>query len=146
MKIFLERQWKNCRREDGTVYCIGKLYINGEFFCNTIEDEDRGLMQDMSLNEIRERKVYGLTAIPTGIYRVSISYSPRFKRSLPMIHDVPGYVGIRIHSGNTERDSLGCVIVGENKEKGKVLNSKVTMNNLMEKLGQAKGEITIEIV
>ena len=108
----------------GDKYTIGHLYINDEYFCDTIEDVVRKLNSDKD-------KVYGETAIPEGTYNVSITYSPKFKRKLPLLHDVPYFTGIRIHRGTTEKDSSGCIIVGENKVKGKVVNSAVTEKKLM---------------
>lgn len=108
----------------GDKYTIGHLYINDEYFCDTIEDVVRELNSDKD-------KVYGETAIPEGTYNVSITYSPKFKRKLPLLHDVPYFTGIRIHRGTTEKDSSGCIIVGENKVKGKVVNSAVTEKKLM---------------
>lgn len=119
-------------------YTIGDLYTNGKWFCNTIEDKDRGLNSTMELKTIQREKVYGKTAIPTGRYKVSITYSPKYKKKMPLIENVKGFDGIRIHSGNTEKDSLGCIIVGENKKKGMVINSRVTYNKLMDILKDEK--------
>lgn len=113
-------------------YTIGKLYIDDKYYCDTLEDTDRGLKQTDSLEQIKAKKVYGKTAIPTGEYYVNLTYSPKFKRILPVIYDVKGYEGIRIHSGNTPADTLGCVLVGFNKVKGKVINSKDTLNQLID--------------
>lgn len=113
-------------------YTIGKLYIDDKYYCDTLEDTDRGLKQTDSLEQIKAKKVYGNTAIPTGEYYVNLTYSPKFKRILPVIYDVKGYEGIRIHSGNTPADTLGCVLVGFNKVKGKVINSKDTLNQLID--------------
>lgn len=130
-------------------YTIGKLYINNVYFCDTLEDTDRGLNNEMSLDQIKSKKIKGQTAIPSGTYEVIVSYSPKFKRFLPLIVDVPGYSGIRIHPGNTHADTEGCILVGENKVVGKVLNSKVTFNLLYEQLKRAsdnkrKIQITIK--
>lgn len=139
MEIKLKRLYKK------SDYTIGKLLLNGEYFCDTVEDTDRGLTQSMSEEKILAIKVYGKTAIPTGRYDVALSYSPKFKRTLPLLLSVKGYSGIRIHNGNTEEDSLGCIIVGENKIKGGVINSRATMERLMAKLrGQTEIHITIE--
>lgn len=131
MKLELIRTFK------GTEYTIGKLYVGGIYLCDTIEDT------------VREDgvKVYGKTAIPDGTYKVMLTYSNKFKKVLPLLLDVPMFEGIRIHSGNTEDDSLGCIIVGQNKEKGKVINSRVTFDKLMAILNKrlAGEEITIEI-
>lgn len=129
-------------------YTIGKLYINGEYFCDTIEDKDRGLDQSMPVNDIKKKKVYGETAIPTGTYELVIDYSSRFKKKMAHILNVPGYDGIRIHTGNTAYDSLGCIIVGQNKVVGKVMNSKVTYNKLFPILQEAcnKEKVNITIL
>ena len=89
----------------------GKLYLNNVFFCETCEDEDRFL--ERSLQDVSERKVYGRTAIPRGKYRLTTSFSNRFQRVLPLVVDVPGFTGIRIHGGNRAEDSLGCILVGK---------------------------------
>ena len=89
----------------------GKMYLDNVKFCETCEDEDRHL-EDV-LNSIKEAKVYGRTAIPRGTYRLTTSYSPRFGKVLPEVHDVPGFSGIRLHGGNRPEDSLGCVLVGK---------------------------------
>ena len=139
MKLTLTRQYKS------PTYTIGKLYINDVYFCDVIEDKDRGITQNTPISEIKKIKVCGETAIPYGTYKVKITYSPKFKRNLPLIENVPGFEGVRIHSGNTEKDSAGCLIVGENKVKGKVINSKQTFEKLMNKLVGQK-DIMIEIV
>lgn len=136
-------------------YTIGRMYINGIYQCDTIEDCDRNLRQDMPLSEIKKRKVYGETAIPTGTYKVTMNVvSPKFKDrvwakpyggKLPRFLDVPGFDGVLIHVGNTAQDSLGCILVGENKVKGKVINSTIAFNKIMNVLLTAKDEITITI-
>jgi hypothetical protein len=115
-------------------YTIGKLYVDGNYFSDTIEDVDRHLDDSMSEEEIKKKKVYGETAIPYGTYKVSITYSPKFKKNLPLVEGVKGFEGIRIHSGNTAKDSLGCIIVGKNKKVGMVLDSRATMEKLMKVL------------
>lgn len=115
-------------------YTIGKLYVDGIYVCDTVEDKDRGLDDSMSEEEIKKKKVYGETAIPYGTYKVSITYSPKFKKNLPLVEGVKGFSGIRIHSGNTAKDSLGCIIVGKNKKVGMVLDSRATMEKLMKVL------------
>ena len=92
-------------------YTIGRLEINGKFFCHTLEDA------------VRKEKIAGKTAIPAGTYQVIVNRSPKFKRDLPLLLDVPNFEGIRIHRGNTAKDTSGCILVGENKVKGKVINS-----------------------
>lgn len=126
-------------------YTIGKLYIDGVYFCDTIEDKDRNLDDSMEENEIRKKKVYGLTAIPLGTYKVEITYSPKFKKNLPLLIGVKGFEGIRIHSGNTAKDSLGCIIVGRNKKVGMVLDSRATMTKLLKVLTSTKENIWLTI-
>ena len=115
-------------------YTIGKLFINGEYFCDTLEDTDRGLSNSMPLSQIQAAKRKGTTAIPTGLYLMELTVSPRFGRTLPILIGVKGFEGIRIHRGNTHEDTEGCILVGENKAVGKVLNSANTENRLMERL------------
>ena len=122
-------------------YTIGKLYIDGEKFCDTLEDRVRDLS--------KEPKIKGQTAIPAGRYRIYLTYSPRFKRILPLLEDVPQFTGVRIHRGNTAKDTEGCILVGFNREVGKVLDSAATEQRLMAVLQNAvnKGEqIFITIV
>ena len=126
-------------------YTIGKLYIDGVYFSDTIEDKDRGLDDSMEESEIRKKKVYGLTAIPLGTYKVEITYSPKFKKNLPLLIGVKGFEGIRIHSGNTAKDSLGCIIVGRNKKVGMVLDSRATMTKLLKVLTSTKENIWLTI-
>lgn len=142
MEILVKREYK---KKD---YTIGKMYINGEYFCDTLEDTDRGLTQIMTLSEIKEVKEYGCTNIPTGRYQVAYTYSPRFKKNLPLLLNVPAFEGVRIHSGNTHKDTEGCILLGENKAVGKVLNSRKTMDEFLRILKPAIEEcedIWIEI-
>lgn len=131
MEILLKRVAK---RE---TYTIGKLYINNEYQCDTLEDTDRGLTQDMPLDKIKAIKVYSQTAIPTGRYQVIWSYSNKFKRSLPLLLNVPGFEGIRIHNGNTPAHTSGCPLLGENKVVGQVINSIATCNRILPKIEDA---------
>lgn len=110
---------------------IGKMYINDTYFCNTLEDVDRDLLSTTTLKEIKDIKIYGQTAIPYGRYEVILSYSDRFKKYLPLLLNVPGYAGIRIHAGNTSIDTLGCILVGEKREKDKILESLKAMTRLL---------------
>ena len=126
-------------------YTIGKLYIDGVYFCDVLEDTDRGLDDDMTEKEIKAKKIKGQTAIPTGIYTVKITYSPKYKKLMPLVDNVKGYQGIRIHSGNTHKDTSGCLLVGKNKEVGKVLESRKTFNALYKILTTTKEHIIIDI-
>lgn len=152
MKITVDRKYKK------SAYTIGKMYIDGVYFCDTLEDKDRGLKQTDSLATIRRVKVAGQTAIPTGTYKVTLGVqSPKYSTRpqyafcngyVPRLLDVKGYEGILIHIGNTNADTSGCLLVGRNTEVGKVLSSTVTFTTLYAKLksAYAKGEgITITI-
>lgn len=149
MELTLIRKYKK------ETYTIGNLYINGEFFCNTLEDKDRNLSSDMSLDEIKKIKVYGETAIPVGTYKVDMNtISPTFKDrvwakpydgKLPRLLDVPGYEGVLIHVGNYPHETLGCILVGKNSVKGMVTDSKNIFNELMSILLTEPDNITITI-
>lgn len=125
-------------------YTIGKLYVDDTYFCDVLEDKDRGLESSMSESEILEKKVKGQTAIPTGHYVINITYSPKYKRMMPLLLNVKGFSGIRIHSGNSSKDTEGCLLVGKNKQVGKVLESRDTYQRLF-KMMQGQKEITIDI-
>jgi len=117
---------------------IGELSVDGAWECFTLEDEVR-------LDGV---KVYGKTAIPAGTYQVSITYSPKFNRRMPLIDNVPGYSGIRIHTGNTAFDTEGCILVGRTRSVGFIGQSRQAFAALFNKLTAAiaKGErITITI-
>lgn len=144
MKLTLKRKFF------GSAYTIGDLFIDGLFFCNTIEDVVRRLPAacpntPKGRNCTCKEKVYAETAIPTGTYKITVEHSPRFKRRLPRLHDVPHFIGILIHSGNTQRDSAGCIIVGFNTVKGMVTNSRATSDRLNAILEKEK-DITIQIM
>lgn len=149
MKILLKRIAKL------PTYTIGKLYIDDKYICDTLEDTDRSITQNMSLEKIQNIKVYGKTAIPTGTYKISLDivsqkfkdrqWAKPYKGKLPRLLDVPGYDGILIHPGNKPEDTLGCILVGENKVKGQVINSVNTFNKLMSILSSSKNNILISI-
>lgn len=129
MKLLLKRKYK------AAIYTVGDLLVDGRFFCHTIEDAVRTLparCPDTSAGHpcACKEKVYARTAIPAGTYRITMEYSPRFRRRLPYLHDVPHFLGILIHSGNTEEDSAGCIIVGRNTAKGRVTESRKTSDAL----------------
>lgn len=125
-------------------YTIGRLYIDGKYFCDTLEDKVRDLNKN-GVFDGNEKKVYGETAIPYGIYQVIVNYSPKFKRELPRLLNVNSFDGILIHRGNTAKDTAGCILVGENKAIGKVINSTPYELKLTETLKKEKN-VTIEIV
>lgn len=139
-------------------YTIGHLYVDGQYVCDTIEDTDRGLSQQMPLEEIQRIKVKDRTAIPTGQYRVSLDVrSPKYSNfarypwaraingCVPRLLNVAGYEGILIHVGNTAADTSGCIIVGENKVVGKVINSTATFNKLYAMMAKTKDGIFLTI-
>lgn len=129
-----------------STYCIGKLYLNGKYLFDTLEDVDRGLSDAMTEDEVRNIKVKGETAIPVGIYKVILNYSPKYKRVMPLITNVKGYSGIRIHSGNSAKDTEGCILVGRNTIVGRLTESRKCYDALFKRLQQkGSNDITIEI-
>jgi len=115
---------------------FGKLFVDGSYECETLEDA------------VREKKVSGETAIPAGTYYLEITYSPRFKKDLPLLADVPNFSGVRIHSGNTIADTEGCILVGQNRNGRAITSSRMAFDNLFKKLDAALGSadvVTIEI-
>lgn len=149
----MELRLKRIARKE--TYTIGRLYVDGKYVCDTIEDRDRGLSQSLpvSVNVAKKRK--GMTAIPTGRYRVTLEVkSPRFSKFksyawcdgyLPRLINVPAFDGILIHAGNTAANTDGCLLVGENKVVGKVLNSMDTLKRLYAILKTAKDSIYITV-
>jgi hypothetical protein len=135
MKLRVERLWKK------PAYTVGRLFVDGKLFCNTLEDTVRDLSN--------EKKVYGKTAIPYGEYKVVYNWSPKFGRNLPRLLNVPAFEGVLIHPGNTADDSAGCILVGRNTEVGRLTESRYTSDklNVLIEDAQRRGEsITIEIV
>ena len=124
---------------------IGKMYIGGRFFCYTLEDVDRDKNKDGDLNDPGEQKVYGETAIPRGTYKVTLTMSNRFKVVMPLLNNVVGFEGIRIHNGNTSEHTHGCLLVGESKGKDFIGGSKMAFAKLMDILTKTKEPITIVI-
>lgn len=123
--------------------------MNGVKLCNTLEDTDRGLTKWMPFEELKRKKVYGRTAIPTGTYKVRSYWWAKHGNYYPLLEDVPGYTGILIHGGVTEEDTLGCILVGENRATGKLTNSARYVRELTKKIQECekRGEvvtITIE--
>lgn len=139
-------------------YTIGKMYIDGKYFSDTLEDKDRGLIQSMSLSEIKDIKVYGETAIPTGTYQVTTNViSPKFSQKqfykdicdgrVPRLMDVPGFEGILIHVAdgpNGAKLIQGCIGIGLNTIKGGLTNGKETFKRLWDIL-KNKNNIVITI-
>lgn len=153
IRMLIERKWPK------SDYTVGRFYVDGERIGEALEGTDRGLEQDMGLQTILARKVYGKTAIPKGTYKVRLSYSPKFAQRVwgrrynglvPEILDVPGFSGVRIHPGTTAKDTDGCPLVGKNKVVGQLRDSQATYFYLMDKYlvpADKKGEqITLTIV
>ena len=151
MELVLERKWKK------SDYTIGILLIDNKKFCEVIEDKDRGLKDSMTTEQIKLIKKPNMRAIPTGTYDVTLDvFSSKFGNipfykkvcngKLPRLLNVKGFEGILIHCGNTQLDTSGCLIVGENKVKGKVINSKITFEKLYNILKNSKDKITIKII
>lgn len=151
MEIVLNRKWKKPN------YTIGTLTIDGKFFCNTLEDTDRGLEDTMDVSEIKSIKKPHITAIPTGTYQVTLNaVSPKFgsrkfykevcNGKVPRLLNVKGFDGILIHAGNKPEDTDGCILVGQNKVVGQVINSQATFRELYKLLKDSKDNITIKII
>lgn len=153
MKILLKRIAKKA------TYTIGKIYVDGQYVCDCIEDKDRGLKQSMTLEQINKLKVFGQTAIPTGEYKVTLNViSPKYSKStwykqnangarVPRILNVKGFDGILIHTGNyANPDSNGCILVGKNTKVGMVTDSKNTFKELYKILLKDKDNITLTII
>lgn len=152
-KIRLERRWPKAK------YTIGRLFVDGTLFCNTLEDTDRGLDQSMTVVAIRARKIYGETAIPKGTYEVTLSYSAKFSKKpwgakydglVPILLRVKGFEGIRIHPGSTADQTCGCILPGLNTKVGQLTDSLATYYNLMDMVFipayKAGKTVTLEIV
>ena len=144
MKLLLKRIFK------GDEYTIGDLFIDGEFFCNTLEDKVRDLPATCPntpkwKNCECPEKVYSQTAIPAGTYKVTMDYSPKFKRVLPRLHDVPHFLGILAHGGSKKEHTSGCLLCGKNTIKGGLTESSATIKKLIERMENVESiSITIE--
>ena len=127
-------------------YTIGKLYVDGVYFCDTLKDKVRDINKN-GIFDNGETKVHGRTAIPYGKYEVVWAYSQRFKRYTPRLLNVKSFAGVLIHAGNSHEDTDGCILLGQNKVTGKVINSKEFVNKLYPIIKNAcqKGKVEIEI-
>lgn len=141
MKILLKRV---ARRD---TYTIGKLYFDGVYQCDVLEDKDRGLKQGVPEVILKKMKVYGETAIPAGTYMVKWTLSAKFGKYLPEIIGVPAFSGIRIHGGRIPKHTLGCLLLGENKVVGQVINSAAVCDRVLPKIEAAckRGSVVITI-
>lgn len=153
LRLKTDRAWKKAD------YTIGRFFANGNRFCESLEDPDRGLDQSMNIMDILANKIPGATAIPRGTYKIVLSVSQKFKKRswakdygglVPEILGVKGFSGVRIHPLNKASETEGCIAVGENKVKGGVVNSvkkyKELMDNYILPAWTRKEEITIEIL
>ena len=143
MELVVDRKWKKQN------YTISNLTIDGKWFCNVLEDKDRNLDSSMSIAKIRELKKPSITAIPRGTYEITLDViSPKYctnsfykqvcNGKVPRLLNVKGFEGVLIHAGNTDKDSAGCLLVGINLERGKVLKSQETFRKLYKMLSEAK--------
>lgn len=126
---------RSTKTEEST---IGELSVNGEFECYILEDVDRGLKQEMPLEEIKAIKIYGKTAIPSGRYEIAITFSNRFQKYLPLLLNVKGFEGIRIHPLNVASESDGCLGPGEAKAINKIINSRKAFTKLFNKMKEVE--------
>ena len=141
MELRLERLWPKAE------YTVGRLYMDGKLFCNTLEDKVADVNRNGEFDGL-ERKVPGKTAIPYGTYKIFYGWSPKFGRNLPRLLNVTAFEGILIHPGNTAEDSAGCILVGRNTEVGRLTQSRLYSDELNKRIdiAQRRGEpITIEI-
>lgn len=132
------------RHPSGVSCTVGDLLLDGEPFCNTLED----VVREVPGRPVAEWKVAGKTAIPAGLYAVEVTWSPRFKCDLPLLHAVPGFTGVRIHAGNTDADTEGCILVGTWKGGETIYNSRQALVGLMDMLEIAcisKRDILLEV-
>lgn len=121
---------KLTRNYQKDTYTIGRLYVEGDLFSNTLEDPVRDYSDP-------NYKVYGKTAIPYGRYLIAMVHSPKFSkryggRKVPLLNNVPDFTGILIHSGNTAEDTDGCILVGQNTQRGRVTSSLATLYKLLD--------------
>lgn len=133
------------RDQTGPAGTTGTLFLNGRRECYTLEDQVR----EIKGQPVSAWKIPGETAIPRGIYKIEITFSPHFGRDLPLLVDVPGYEGVRIHPGNTAADTEGCILVGTTKSPGWVGQSRIAFDDLYPKIEaafEAGEEITLEII
>lgn len=131
-KIHLDL-YRHTYNTDGDRNIIGDLHVDNEFFCYTLEDEIRA-------DGVKE---YGVTAIKAGLYEIEVTYSPKFKRDMILVKNVPNFSGIRLHGGNTSKDSLGCPLVAYNTDYKKIWGT--AEKDLTKLVKEAGGKGTIEI-
>lgn len=123
---------------NGTTF--GSLYLNGHWECWTLEDQ----LREQPYVPVSQWKIPGETAIPAGVYPVTVTMSARFGVPLPLVQDVQGFSGIRIHAGNSIADTEGCILVGMDRHDRRILRSRVALERLLTKLGTASHLLSIE--
>ena len=136
------------RRHLKETYTIGRMFIDKVYFCDTLEDKVRDLRDlnnDGDFDDPGEGKIYGETAIPCGRYQVIVTYSPKFQKRLPELFKVPGFKNIRIHAGTNPKHTEGCVLIGENKEKGRLVNGPYYQTRLVQMMDETGDKIFITI-
>ncbi len=126
MELSLVREKFSTESTGGSLFIVGIT----ECECFTLEDEDRAL-------EAGGEKLYGRTAIPRGRYKIELDWSPKYGRDMPHVLNVPGFEGIRIHAGNSERDTEGCILVGQKRHQDYIRDSKLAFDALLSKLNLA---------
>lgn len=136
MRLLIER-WQH-----GLTSTLGSLFIDDKFQCFTLED----IVREVPELPVEEWKIKDQTAIPKGIYPVKLTFSNRFQCDMPQVIGVPGFVGIRIHPGNTNEDTSGCILVGEEFEGESLHRSRAAYNALMAVLPFGREEITLEVI
>lgn len=142
MRFLVKRKWFT------EISTISELYADGIFQCYMLEDRDRNLKQTDFIGLIKAEKIFGKTAIPYGTYEMVLSFSNRFQKLLPELKDVPGFTGIRWHSGNVASDSEGCMLPGETRSEDFVGNSRKAMNKLMKLIQDRmkREKVLVEVV
>lgn len=133
------------RRPSGVSCTIGELFENEEHECFTLED----IVREVPGKPVSEWKIGGETAIPSGRYKITVTHSLHFNRDLPLLNGVPGFLGVRIHSGNTDADTEGCILVGRSLADEAIMQSRLAFDQLFEKIRDAldaSEEVWISIV
>lgn len=119
------------------LYTVGHIYIDGKYITDSLEPPSRHLTSEMKVSAIQRAKLPDGTAIPTGTYRILITRSPRFGKWLPLLLDVPGFSGVRIHAGNTKADTTACILPGKNRYPGRVISSTLALHDIINRMTAA---------
>lgn len=137
-------EWSVVRKFFNQNYTIGKLIVNGERYCDTLEDVVRNL-QDYDHDGKWDNKVFGQTAIPCGRYQVIVTYSPKFAKRLPELLNVPGFTNIRIHAGADAKHTDGCILIGENRKRGRLINGGYYQSKLVEMIDEMEEPLYLTV-